>query len=100
MNISTLKDQKKYSEDNFKISVHNSVNQINHAVEEMESNKNTILLAEKVYDISKKMYETGMATWLDMNSAELALVSARLAYNQSVYNYLSAYANLEKVLGK
>ena len=100
LNIKTLEDQKKYLEDNLKISVLNSVNQINHAVEEMESNKSTVLLAEKVYDISKKQYEVGIATWLDMNAAELALTASRLAYNQSVYNYLSAYANLEKILGK
>jgi outer membrane protein TolC len=100
LNIRTLEDQKKYLEDNLKISVLNSVNQINHAVEELESNKSTMLLAEKVYDICKKQYDVGIATWLDMNSAELALTSSRLAYNQSVYNYLSAYANLEKILGK
>jgi len=100
LNILNLEDQKKYLEDNLKISVLNSINQINHAVEELESNKNTMLLAEKVHEISKKQYEVGLCTWLDMNSAELALTASRLAYNQSVYNYLSAYANLEKILGK
>jgi outer membrane protein TolC len=100
LNILNLEDQKQYLEDNLKIGVLNSINQINHAVEELESNKNAMLLAEKVHEISKKQYEIGLCTWLDMNSAELALTASRLAYNQSVYNYLSAYANLEKILGK
>jgi outer membrane protein TolC len=100
LNIRNLEDQKKYLEDNLKISVLNSINQINHAVEELESNKSTMLLAEKVYDISKKQYEVGLATWLDMNSVELSLISSQLAYYQSVYNYLSAYTKLKKILGK
>ena len=100
LNIKTLEDQKKYLEDNLKISMLNSINQINHAVEELESNKNTMLLAEKVYNITKKQYEVGLATWLDINSVELALTSSQLAYYQSVYNYLLAYTNLEKILGR
>jgi len=99
LNIKTLEDQKKYLEDNLKISVINSMNQINNAVEELESNRNTMLLAEKVYTVFQKQYEIGMATWLDMNSAEVALTASRLAYHQSVYNYLTAFANLEKTLG-
>jgi outer membrane protein TolC len=100
LNIQNLEDQKKYLEDNLKVSVLNSINQIHNTVEDLESNKNTVLLAEKVYEISKKQYDIGFATWLDLNAAELALTSSQLAYNQSIYNYLSAYANLEKTLGK
>ncbi|MCL2132516.1 MAG: TolC family protein, partial [Lentimicrobiaceae bacterium] len=100
LNLLNLNNQKQYLEDNLKISVYNSVNQINNAVEELESSRETVLLAEKVYDISKKQYDIGLATWLDLNAAELALTASRLAYNQSVYNYLSAYANLEKIVGK
>ncbi|MDR0205994.1 MAG: TolC family protein [Bacteroidales bacterium] len=100
LNIKTLEDQKKYLDDNLKISVINSINQINNAVEVLESNKNNMLLAEKVYTIFQKQYEIGMATWLDLNSSEMALTGAKLAYNQSIYIYLTAFADLEKTLGK
>lgn len=100
LNIQNLEDQKKYVADNLKVSVLHSINLINNTVEELESNKNTVLLAEKVYEISKKQYDVGLATWLDLNAAELALTASRLSYNQSIYNYLSAYADLEKTLGK
>jgi len=100
LNIKSLDDQKRYLEDNLKISVLNSIKEMNHAAEELESNKNTVLLAEKVFDISKKQYEVGLTTWLDMNAAEVALTASLLSYNQSIYNYLSAYANLEKILGR
>ena len=34
-----------------------------------------------------------------MNDAELALTQARLNFNQSIYDYMVAKADLEKVLG-
>jgi outer membrane protein TolC len=100
LNLLNLKDQKQYLEDNLKTSVYNSINQISNALEELESSKETVLLAEKVYDISRKQYEVGLTTWLDLNAAELALIASKLSYNQSIYNYLSAYANYEKTIGK
>ena len=99
LNISNLEDQKKYVEDNLRISLYNSVTKIKNAIEELASNKETVLQAEKAHSISQKQYEVGMATWLDLNAVELALTGARLAYHQSIYNYLTAYAELEKTLG-
>lgn len=51
------------------------------------------------YMISQKRYDTGAGTWLEMNDAELALTQARLNFNQSIYDYMVAKADLEKVLG-
>jgi outer membrane protein TolC len=56
--------------------------------------------AEKALNISQKRYDVGAATYLDLSNAELAYTQAGLAYNQSIYNYLSAKADLEKLLGK
>ena len=59
-----------------------------------------MLQAEKAYEISLKQYEIGMSTWLDLSSAELAYVGAKLSYNQSIFNYLTAYAKLDETIGK
>ena len=40
-----------------------------------------------------------MATWLDLNSAELSLTQSRLLYHQSIYNFLTAKSELEAVTG-
>ena len=40
-----------------------------------------------------------MGTWLDLSASELALTLARLAYHQSIYNYLYYLAELENLLG-
>ena len=56
-------------------------------------------MAEKAYAISSKQFEVGLGTWLDLSASELALTTARLAYHQSVYNYLYYLAELENLLG-
>ncbi|MPM48582.1 Outer membrane protein TolC [bioreactor metagenome] len=70
------------------------------AIEKSESNKEGLRQAEKALTISQKMYEVGMATFLDVSNAELLYIQAGLAYNQSIYEYLSTKSDLEKVLGK
>lgn len=69
------------------------------AIEKSESNKEGLRQAEKALTISQKMYEVGMATFLDVSNTELLYIQAGLAYNQSIYEYLSAKADLEKLLG-
>ena len=41
-----------------------------------------------------------MATFLDVSNSELLYIQAGLAYNQSIYDYLSAKSDLEKLLGR
>jgi len=41
-----------------------------------------------------------MNTWLDLSTAELALLRSQLLYYQSIYDYLVAQAELEYVLGR
>ncbi len=55
--------------------------------------------AEKAHDIMKQSFEIGAASYLDLRDSELALTQSRLAYNQSIYNYLVAKSDLELLLG-
>jgi outer membrane protein TolC len=57
-------------------------------------------MATRAHRIVQKQYEVGMATWLDLNDAELALLNSQLFYYQSIYDYLVAQAELEYVIGK
>lgn len=99
LTMANLQDQKDLVENNLRVSVKNSVANINNAVDELASNKETMQQAEKAYDIVKKQYEVGMATWLDLNSAELTMTQARLLYSQSIFNYLTARSELDAVMG-
>ncbi len=100
LSIQSLEDQRATLEKNLWVSATNSLNSLTKASDELASNKETMLQAEKAYSIVKKQYELGMTTWLDLNSAELAMISSQLAYYQSIYDYISASADLDAVLGK
>lgn len=73
---------------------------IKKSLKKIESNKEGLRQAEKAVTISKKMYEVGSGTYLDLSNSELANLNAGLSYNQSIFDYLSAKADLEKLLGK
>lgn len=70
------------------------------AIEKMESGKKALAQAEKALTISQKMYDVGAGTYLDITNAELGYIQSGLSYNQSIYDFLSAKADLEKLLGE
>ena len=76
------------------------LNSMTASVEQMASNKEAIVQAQKARDIAEKLYEVGRGTVLELNNAEVALTQAKLAYTQTIYDYLSAKADLEKLQGK
>lgn len=95
----TLNDQKTELERNLRVGINNAINNIHNALEQLFSNKESVMQAERAYSISQKQYEIGLCTWLDLSNTELALTRARLAYTQSIYDYLSGYADLDAILG-
>ena len=68
-------------------------------VQQIASSAESMRQAEKAHDIVKQSFEIGSASYLDLRDSELALTQSRLAYNQSIYNYLVANAELELLLG-
>ncbi len=84
---------------NLTLSVKNSVSSMTNYVEQVFSTRDAVKQAQKGYEISQKRYDTGMGTLLELNDAELALTQTSLSYNQAIYYYLSAKADLAKTLG-
>jgi outer membrane protein TolC len=95
-----LRIQRDYAEEGVRLQVQQSVNTLLTARSMMLSNGETVLQAEKAYQISLTRYEAGAGTILELNSAQLSLTQAQLSYSQSIYDYLAAYAEYEKALGK
>jgi outer membrane protein TolC len=95
-----LRLQRDYAEEGIRLQVQQSVNTLLTARSMMLANGETVLQAEKAYQISLTRYEAGAGTILELNSAQLALTQAQLSYSQSIFDYLTAYAEYEKVLGK
>lgn len=68
--------------------------------EQVLSNKENVIQAEKAVTIAGKRYEVGKGTVLELNSSQVSLTQAQLTYNQSIYDYLVSKADLDQVLGK
>ena len=64
------------------------------------SNKENVMQAKKAVVIAEKRYDVGKGTVLELNSSQVSLTQAQLTYNQSIYDYLVAKADLDQVLGK
>ena len=68
--------------------------------EQLLSNKEAVNQAEKALQIAGKRYEVGKGTVLDLNSSQVSLTQSELVYNQSIYDYLAAKADLDLTLGR
>ena len=99
LNIENMQDQRVDIERNLRLGAQSYLNDMQQAIENLASDKETMLQAEETYNIAKKQYEVGMNTWLDLNTAELMVTSTRLTYCQSLFNYLTAKASLDALMG-
>ena len=97
--IYQLNEQRKEVERGLKLSIKNNYDLINKNIEQVVSTQSSIELARKGYEITLKRYETGMGTIVDVNAAALAVLNAELQNRNAIYDYLSAKADLERVMG-
>ena len=56
--------------------------------------------ARKAYSISDTRYRAGAGTILELNSAQLAQTQAQLNYSQAIFDYLTAKAEYDRIVGK
>ncbi|MDE6544958.1 MAG: TolC family protein, partial [Paramuribaculum sp.] len=68
-------------------------------VKQIASSGESVRQAEDAYRIICESFELGTASYLDRRDSELQLTQSRLAYLQAIYNYLTARADLENLLG-
>jgi outer membrane protein TolC len=98
--IDELKSQRDNLRHTLELQTMTFLDNIKKAIEKIASNKEGLRQAEKAVTISEKRYEVGSGTYLDITNSQLAYIQAGLSYNQSIYDYLSAKSDLEKLLGK
>lgn len=99
LSLANMKDQRLDVERNLRIGVQSYLNDMQQAIEDIAADRETMIQAQKAYEIAQKQYEVGMNTWLDLNNAELTLTSTQLTYCQAIFNYLTAKSNLDATLG-
>ena len=94
-----LKDQRDNLKRSIELQMISSLDNIKTAIAKIESNKKALSQAEKAMVISRTRYNVGSGTFLDITNSELAYIQAGLTYNQSIFEYLTAKADLEKLFG-
>ncbi|MBO4268862.1 MAG: TolC family protein [Bacteroidaceae bacterium] len=99
LQISQLNENIGYTEKQLNMQVRSYVDNMKANAEQVASNREAIEQAEKGREIASKRYEIGKGTILELNNSEVSLTQAKLTYSQSIYNYLAAKADLDKVLG-
>ena len=97
-------EEMKWQRDNLRRSItmqaELALDNINLNVKQIASCSKSIQQAERAHEIQQKSFDIGATTYLDLRDSELALTRSRLAYYQSVYNYLTGCSDLELLLGK
>lgn len=100
ISLQELQLQKQYASDGIDLQIQSAINNMKAAQEQLSVNKDAISQAERGYEIAKVRYQTGSGTILELNDSELSMTQANLNYQQSLYDFLTAQTNLEKVLGR
>ena len=87
------------TERNLRISIRQSLTEMETNIKSYYAAKEAVASAQKGYDIAEKTYQVGRNTLIELNDAQLALTQARLGVSQAVYNFVTAKARLEQTLG-
>lgn len=99
LQINQLAENRTNTERMLNMQVRSYLDNMKASAEQVSSNREAILQAEKGREIAEKRYEVGKGTILELNNSEVSLTQARLTYSQSIYDYLSAKADLDKTIG-
>ena len=91
--------QTRNTEKQLRIGVRGYLSTMDTAVKSYHASRNALESAQKAYDIASKSYEVGRATLVELDNAQLRLTQSRLSLSQNVYNYITAKAELESMLG-
>ena len=97
--LEQLNLQREDTQRNLQLAIKQYIDNMNTCVKRFDASQKGVEQAERGYMISQKRYDTGAGTLLEMNDSELALTQAKLNFNQAIYDYMVAKADLEKVLG-
>ena len=98
--ISQIGLQRTYARQQVDVQVRSALNDLLTARETMYAQELTVEQARKAYKISDTRYRAGAGTILELNSAQLSQTQAQLNFSQAIYDYLSAKAEYDRIVGK
>lgn len=99
LQVEEIRLQRETLERSVAMQVNLAIDNIKKNVQQIASSSESVHQAERAHTIMERSFEIGAASYLDLRDSELALTRARLAYYQSIYNYLIAGSELELLQG-
>jgi outer membrane protein TolC len=99
INIDQLRARREYQEQALNLEAQTALNNIERARRQMAANFATLQQAEKGLSIARTRFEVGAGTILELNSAQVALLQADLNHSQSIYDFMGAQADYDRLIG-
>lgn len=97
--IKQLEYNQKGLMDVVKLEVQQAILNLQQARESILSQEKNVEEAQEAVRIAELNYSEGLATNLDVSSAQMALSQAKTNYSQALYDYVTGLAQLEKAMG-
>lgn len=79
--------------------IRNQVLEVQRVRTSLEAQEKNVKLAEKAYSIATSRFEQGTGTQLEIKNSDMELRSAKTNLLQSVFQYMTAMAELDKLTG-
>ena len=98
--IAQISLQRDYARQQIDVQVRAALNELLTARETMFAQEKTVEQARQAYRISDARYRAGAGTILELNSAQLSHTQAQLNFSQAIYDYLSAKAEYDRIVGR
>ncbi len=98
--IEQLDLQRDYAYRQTTVAVESAINDLLTARETMLAQAQTMAQADKAYQIADTRFRAGAGTILELNTAQLNRTQAHLNYSQAIYDYLSAQADYDRIVGR
>ena len=98
-NLNALNADEELLRQNIFLDVQQAYLNLREAEERIPTAELTVKQAEENFGIAKGRYEAGVGNPVELTDAEVALVNAKTAYIQALYDYRTAQAILEKAMG-
>ncbi len=97
--VKSLQATKSKTEESLKIGLLQAKLKMNEALDRIDAQQKSVEQAEKALKIAETRYKSGVGTQLEILDTQNALSQTRINYEKSIYDYLIAKTNWEKLLG-
>lgn len=100
LQIEQVDIQREVLEQSLSMQLQTAISNMNSLIKQAEVAQKNLNMAQRAYDISVKRFEVGAGAFIETQNALNMLTATNVTYHQAIFNFLSARANLERLLGE